>query len=314
MAQNIVREFNLCVLGSEGVGKTSLCSRLCGVPFNRKSGHKASMESEATRYSIEVLTSSGNILVHLYDWAWEQKRREQSINQQLMRGSDGAVFVFDVTDRKSKNDFDDYLDWYQRSAGFDKPWIIVSNKNDQKKRAVQEGEGQSLASRGDRRAYVPISLVDDVGIDDVALSICRIMLQDLNATLIAPPKAASEDAIKWSEDNSATKMANIGLSVTLPKSKRVILVVLNSAVIEKFTEALADTEFMVEPVGSPGLCEELLSNPSEDENAALPVVAIMVPPTASKSQQDALLSLATAKNIKFLVSIPRNAADVLKEL
>jgi hypothetical protein len=33
-------------------------------------------------------------------------------------------------------------------AGFDKPWIIVSNKNEQKKHAVPEGEGQALANKG----------------------------------------------------------------------------------------------------------------------------------------------------------------------
>jgi hypothetical protein len=53
------------------------------------------------------------------------------------------------------------------SIGFDKPWLIISNKNDQKKKVVVDAEGQALARAGDRRAYVAVSLVDDTGLDEV---------------------------------------------------------------------------------------------------------------------------------------------------
>ena len=39
-----------------------------------------------------------------------------------MRGSDGALFVYDCTEKRSKNDFSEHNDWYQRACGFDKPW------------------------------------------------------------------------------------------------------------------------------------------------------------------------------------------------
>lgn len=111
-----LREFNLSVLGASNVGKTCICERLVGKAFARKPS-KPSMEDAATRYSLEVNTSAGLLLVHLFDWAWEVKRRDESINQQLMRGSDGAVFVYDVTDRRTIRDFLEHVDWYQRAAG-----------------------------------------------------------------------------------------------------------------------------------------------------------------------------------------------------
>ncbi len=142
---SLLKEYHLCVLGCDGVGKTSLAQRLAGIPFNRKAGHKPSMEDDVQRYSFEVDSSSGPLLFHLYDWAWEQKRRDQNINQQLMRGRDGAIFIIDVTDRRTRTEFSEFSDWYQRAAGFEKPWMIVCNKTDQKKRAVREDEGQALA-------------------------------------------------------------------------------------------------------------------------------------------------------------------------
>ena len=70
----VSKEFHLTVLGSSAVGKTSLCERLAGKTFSRKTSYKQSLEETATKYSVEVSTSSGLLLFHFYDWAWEEKR------------------------------------------------------------------------------------------------------------------------------------------------------------------------------------------------------------------------------------------------
>jgi GTPase SAR1 family protein len=147
-AVDIKQEFRFTVLGAAGVGKTSLLLRLAGKPFNRKAGHRPSLEDEAVQHSLQVATSAGLLLFHFYDWAWAEKRKDEDISRHLAKGSDGAVFVYDVTEKRSKVDFYDFNDWYERAAGFDKPWIIISNKNEQKKHSVLEGEGQALASKG----------------------------------------------------------------------------------------------------------------------------------------------------------------------
>ena len=314
---SIHREFSLCVLGSEGVGKTSLCSRLCGVPFSRKSGYKPSVEEDSTRWSFEVVSSQGLLLYHLHDWGWTQMRRQGSINQQLMRGSDGAVFVYDVTDRRSKSDFDDFLDWYQRASGFDKPWLIVSNKNDQKKKAVQEAEGMSLANKADRRAYCAVSLVDDTGLDTFVLSLSKIMLGDLNLTVQGISSPASESSLRWSEEQFSLRTANIGLSIVPSKTIRVILVCMNSSVGEKFSEAFLSSKFLLEVVMSPAECDEIVNEGTKSEAetsvASLPVGAILAPPTASKNQQLALTEIAGRKSIPFVISIPRSAVSQVEE-
>lgn len=199
-----IKEFHMCMMGASNVGKTSLCERLHGKVFTRKPS-KPSLEEEASKYSIEVKTSLGLLLFHLYDWAWEVKRwawevkrREDSraVNPQLMRGADGALFVYDVTDKGTLRCFGEFNDWYQRASGllllllhlllrlcieflsqtpqssilrlgFDKPWLIIANKNDTKKKVVQDSEGQAVVKAGDRRQFAAISLVDDTGIDDL---------------------------------------------------------------------------------------------------------------------------------------------------
>lgn len=308
------KEYYLCVLGCEAVGKTSLAQRLTGVPFNRKTGHKPSVGEEAVQYSVEASTSAGVVLLHLVDWAWETKRREQSINQQLMRGRDGAVFVYDITDKQTKTDFPDYVDWYQRAAGFDKPWLIISNKNDQKKRAVQDNEGVALARQADGRAYVAVSLVDDSGLDDAVLALCRIMLKDLNVTLSGFRKA-SDESMAWSAARASVAADNLGLGLAAVKQKRVLLWVANKSVREKFFENLQGSEYAAEEVGSLDDCTELLEAGSGATGAgecSLPITAIVVPPTASEQQQKTLKEFATAHKLGLVVVVPRAAVDRLR--
>lgn len=292
------------------VGKTSFLQRVTGVAFNRKNKYKPSLDDTATKYCVEVVSSAGNVLFNLFDWAWEEKRREVGdINQQLMRGKDGVVFMYDVTDRRSKTAFVDFSDWYQRAAGFDKPCLIVSTKNDQKKHVLTEDDGKRLARDGARRAFVPVNLVDDVGVDDAVLALTRIMMDDLNLTMssFGPASAA---ALAWSDARAADTMSHLGMALgDLPseKTKRVLLVALNSAIASKFSETFTLSEYVLESVGNADMCIAEIDTP--EDPAALPVAAIIAPPTASDGQKAALMDIAKTRNIAFVVSVPRNALD-----
>lgn len=338
----------MCILGGENVGKTSLCKRLEGTAFSRKAGCKASLEDVATRYSIEVETTSGLMLFHLFDWAWSQKLRVQSINQQLMRGNDGSVFMYDITDRRSKSDYGDYNDWFGRAAGFDKPCLIVSNKNDQKKRAVQNHEGQALATKGDRRAYVALNLVDDEGCDDIVLQLVRVMTADANINVLSYRKA-SEATLHWSDEQAATAMAGIGLGSGNIKTHRVLVVLSSSSsgAWEKFSESLFSSNFLLEMADCGETCEELWdaqvkslaaaaeadaeaarvqasaesseggetgASESTDRPKPVPIIAIICPPSAPERQHRELVALGSSRGIPILTAPPRTVLAALEEL
>ena len=119
----------------------------------------------------------------LYDWAWDSKRRTESITSQIARGSDGNLFLYSVESRPSLRDSGDFYSWYEAGAGFEKPSLIISMKNDSKKLQVQDGEGQALARSKNRCAYLAVSLADGTGVDAVFLSLARLMLGDANVTV-----------------------------------------------------------------------------------------------------------------------------------
>lgn len=211
------------------------------------------------------------------------------------------------------------MSWYELAAGFDKPVIVVSNKNDQKKKSVRDDEGHSLASSGDRRAYAPISLADDEGVDDLVLALVRVMMGDPNISFGSGKSygPASEESLAWSAARNSTAM--IGMSMAdMPseKTKRVLLIVLNSSVAEKFSENVVSSEFVIEASGSVAMCAEELENPAPPEDGeapSLPVAALMVPSSASESQKKSVAELAGIHGIKFVVAIPKNALEKLRE-
>jgi hypothetical protein len=113
-----------------------------------------------------------------------------------------------VESRPSLRDNADFYSWYEAGAGFEKPSLIISMKNDcaflpcsrrrcllfpltapppflflAKKTQVQDGEGTALARSKNRCAYLAVSLVDGTGVDSVFLSLARLMLGDANVTV-----------------------------------------------------------------------------------------------------------------------------------
>lgn len=133
------------------------------------------------------------------------------------------------------------------------------------------------------------------------------MMNDLNLS-VTGYHAASEPCLAWSDEKLSARIASIGLSVSLEKSKRVLLLCLNKSIADKFVEAAADSEFIVESVGSAAECEEELA-----AGSSTPIVALAVPPSAPESQQSAIKTIASANSIVSVVVIPRGIVSALRE-
>lgn len=337
----VFKEFHISVLGSAEVGKSNLISRLTGAAFNRKASYKPSTQEEPSKTSIEVTTSLGLLLFHFYDWSWVDRRREVDtnvFNHHIASGRDGALFMYSVTHKETKKDFEFFLDWYQRAAGFEKPWIIVSNKNDSKKKTVSDEEGKSLANKGNQRVYVPISLVDDTGIDELIINMCRLLTNDANMTILNSSnnfgmRIASEDSMAWSAQRRETTLASAHMqaaSENMDKTIRVLCLIQNSSVFEKIEQALQASPYFVEQVYSIDAAEEILLplqvkalQVSEAEKSAdaapetkqnMVVSFLLGTPTLTEGQQAALASLATKYGIKSVVAVPRSMVGELQKL
>ena len=127
-------KLKLLIIGDSNVGKTSMLLNYTDNYFPES--HLATIGVE---YKVkEIKTDKYNIALQIWDTAGQERFR--SITKSFFRNTNGILFVYDITNRKS---FQSVKDWIKDSemhdSGFDK--ILVGNKIDlEKKREVQTEE------------------------------------------------------------------------------------------------------------------------------------------------------------------------------
>jgi hypothetical protein len=158
---------------------------------------------------------------------------------------------------------------------------------------------------GNQRCYIAVSLVEDTGVDEIMLSLSRLMMKDLNLT-VSSVSPATEEVMKWYHEHSSNGSSLSQGSVT--KTHRVLFLVLNSSVFSKFEASLEGTHFEAVQTGSADSTEEALADTNSD---GLPILAIAGAPSMTTGQQDALKILAEKYSVPCVVCIPRDIADQL---
>lgn len=335
----VKHQYYTVMLGSAEVGKTSFLNRIAtGTVFNRKTSCKPSLEDEPTMFSFEIETSIGCYILHIYDWAWTEKARDvSSLSPYLSKGKDGSVFMFSVTSKKSLSDFRDLYDIYERASGFDKPCLIISNKNDQKKKQVGDGEGQSLANKGNSRAYVAISLTDDSGVGDVFVALLRLLTKDLILT-ISSVRLVSEERLRQVNE-AAEALLRESLPPVVIKTKVILLLSPNNntSIADKFIETLGSTEYAIQIVSTIARIDEIVhtnnalksiiamaavesssASTSETKQVAtvwdgnaeslsdvFPVVAILAPPSLPEALRTEASVCSSRHGLPFISTVPR---------
>jgi len=128
MAQQKKILLKIIVLGESGVGKTSLLIRYVEnrFTFNTKSTIGANFLTKRMEIDDKVATCQ------IWDTAGQE--RFQGLGTAFYRGSDGVIFVFDVTNRKSFEELEQWKKAFLIQVGQEGndnfPMIIVANKVD----------------------------------------------------------------------------------------------------------------------------------------------------------------------------------------
>lgn len=133
--------YKVVLVGSSGVGKTSLVNRLVNNVF-AKLIHTIGVEFK----SHSIISNDVEINLQLWDTAGKEVFR--SVAKEYCRNSLGAILVFSLTDRQSFNNLEMWIRDIQSLCAPNAYIILVGNKSDdESRRLISNTEAQQFADR-----------------------------------------------------------------------------------------------------------------------------------------------------------------------
>lgn len=151
--------FKILLIGSGGVGKTSLVNRFVSSTFTKSYLHTIGMQPSQKYITIQKV----NICLSIFDIAGDKSF--QKLREMFYRGSKGALVIFDLTNKDSFKEAETWL-MEAKNKEKDQLFILVGNKNDLKNRAVSTEEGKKMAKKLKCINYIETSALSGDFVDE----------------------------------------------------------------------------------------------------------------------------------------------------
>ena len=132
--------YKILLIGSGGVGKTSLVNKFVHGTFSKTYLHTIGMQPSSKYMKIKNI----DICLSIFDIAGDKSFK--TLREMFYKGSKGALVTFDLTNKDSFNDVEVWLKEAKKKSK-DQLFILVGNKNDLKNRAVSNEEGKKMAEK-----------------------------------------------------------------------------------------------------------------------------------------------------------------------
>ena len=144
-------EYKVILIGNSEVGKTSLFKKITTGQFSEKNISTIGMDKKTLPVEIEINNIKKNVDISLVDTAGEERFR--SITKNYFKESDGILLLYDVTNRDSFKNVENWIESINEMLGShkDSKYVIflIGNKIDLiglegKERMVTEEEAQNI--------------------------------------------------------------------------------------------------------------------------------------------------------------------------
>lgn len=182
------------ILGDSGVGKTSLMNQYVHKRFSNQ--YKATIGADFL--TKEVMVDDKLFILQIWDTAGQE--RFQSLGVAFYRGADSCVLVHDITDAKSFDNLESWMDEFLAHAAPRNadhfPFAVLGNKSDLgAKRQVSASKAKNwCASKGDI-PFFETSAKDAVNVELAFQTIAKAALaqEAANKTIYIPNKVDLTD-------------------------------------------------------------------------------------------------------------------------
>ncbi|MFX0080910.1 MAG: Rab family GTPase [Candidatus Hodarchaeota archaeon] len=155
--------FRISIIGEEGIGKDIFINAFTSNQFLKESDtglgvafYKGSLILDAEKGQQECVI-----------WIWDLKEREgyKNLHSRYLKGTNGIMLFFDLTNRKSFNKIPDWIKNIRNSVNIEIPILLVGNRGVTKKFLVSPNEINNII-REFNLFYIETSLTTKEGIYD----------------------------------------------------------------------------------------------------------------------------------------------------
>jgi len=134
--------FKLLLIGNTAVGKSSLLLRFSDNVFN-----ESFLPTIGVDFKIRTFDLSGKT-IKLQMWDTAGQERFKTITSSYYKGAHGIILVYDITDKQSFRDIDNWLAEVEKHANENVNKLLVGNKSDmEQNRQVSYEEGKAYADQ-----------------------------------------------------------------------------------------------------------------------------------------------------------------------
>ncbi len=166
--------FKICVIGDAGVGKTTLVRRYLTDYFEREIGKSMGVDINVKKLDIE----GKNVTLQVWDFVGDVSFR--SFLPVYGRGASGAIFMYDITNKESVMNRDDWLNFFNKpiESGKQIPIFIVGGKSDlSNNRSISLDEVRTLTRELEIFDYIECSSKTGQNIDVIFEKLTLAMMQ-----------------------------------------------------------------------------------------------------------------------------------------
>lgn len=175
-----VIEAKIVVLGSQGVGKTSLVVRYIGKMFSKH----ISPTIGASFFTCNINLDNSRVKLQVWDTAGQERFR--SMAPMYYRNANAALLVFDITSLNSFTAIKGWVKELQNNVPEAMVLSVVGNKSDlEELRAVSASEASQFAASIGAHYCETSALHDQHGIDQVFLNTATALLKLSSSNLLS---------------------------------------------------------------------------------------------------------------------------------
>ena len=163
--------YKVVIFGDAGTGKTTLTQRYLTNLFKSDTSMTIGVDFEVKSLEID----EKKVKLQIWDFGGEERFR--FLLPTYVKGANGGIFMYDITNYSSLAHIDDWLTVIHKKIDDMFPVIVVGGKADLEEREVSSEEGIQISESRDMNAFIECSSKTGENVEETFEALTRLMLQ-----------------------------------------------------------------------------------------------------------------------------------------